>query len=132
MPAHGDQRGKPDHRWDRFIDGVTLLWLGVFLANLVTSLGAIAVVILLSLMVIYVADLVVQYRRVGRISLFLRKHWLTILMIIPYVRVLRLVRLVRAMRTLRVLRLMRIGRWPGIQKVGGATRKFARLRGTLR
>ena len=83
-------------------------------------------------MVIYMADLVVQYRRVGRISLFLRKHWLTILMIIPYVRVLRLVRLVRAMRTLRVLRLVRIGRWPGAQKVVGATRKFARLRGTLR
>ncbi len=113
--------------WDYFVDVVTFIWLGVFVADIATQLGGASEVVLLSLLPVYVADLAVQYRRAGNLRDFLRKHWLTILMTIPYLRVLRLLRLARLLRTLRLFRIGRVGRWPGVQKIEGARRKVKRL-----
>ena len=115
--------------WDSFVDAVTLLWLGLFFADQVRLIGQVSETVLLALLPIYIADLVVQYRRVGQFRLFLRKHWLTILMTIPYLRVLRLVRLVRLLRVLKAVRVARIVRWPGLQRAFGAMRKARRLSG---
>lgn len=114
-------------KWDRFVDAITLLWLGVFAADLVRPMPDVSALVLLGLLPIYLADLGVQYRRVGSFGLFLRKHWLTILMAIPYLRVLRLLRMARALRTLRVLRVARVGRWPGARRAANAIRKARRL-----
>ena len=111
--------------WDIFVDVVTFIWLGVFVSDIAMSLGDASGVVLLSLLPIYVADLGVQYRRVGNLRGFLRKHWLTILMTIPYLRVLRLLRLARLLRTLRLFRIVRVGKW--VQKIEGARRKVERL-----
>ena len=118
VPAHGGT-------WDRFVDAVTFVWLGVFALGIVGTRGQVLDTVLLALLPIYVVDLVVQYRRVGSFKLFLRRHWLTILMTIPYLRVLRFARLVRALRFLRVAR---VGRWPGIQRVEQVRRKATRVR----
>ncbi len=91
------------------------------------SLGQFGQTALLALLPIYVVDLGVQYRRVGSFRLFLKRHWLTILMTIPYLRVLRLARLARLTRVMRLVKLAKIGRWPGLQRVEQARRKGVRL-----
>ena len=61
----------------------------------------------------YVLDLGVRYRRSGTLGRFVREHWFSILMVIPYLRVLRLFRLLRLLRLLRVLRIGRLLRIVG-------------------
>ena len=90
--------------WDRFIDLVTVFWLGLFVTEFIAPLGQASEIILLSLIPVYVADLVVKYRRVRNLRRFVKEQWLTILMVIPYFRVLRLIRLFRLVRILRVAR----------------------------
>ncbi len=111
--------------WDRFIDLVTVFWLAVFFTNLVVSLGEPFEIILLALISVYVADLGVKYRRVRNLKRFLREHWLSVLMVIPYLRVLRILRL---LRLLRFLRFLRVGR---ALRTGGAWRRIKRLWSSL-
>ena len=133
VPAADDGSGEQgDPRitlmWDRFVDVVTLVWLGVFAAEFVAPFDETGM-ILLSLLPVYVVDLGVQYRRVGNLSRFLKADWLTILMVIPYFRVLRLVRLFRLLRAMRAVRAMRIARTG--KKWHSAVRKLRRLSGRL-
>ena len=103
--------------WDRFIDLVTVVWLGIFALGLAAPQGWESDV-LLYVIPVYVVDLGVKYRRVGNVRRFVREHWLTILMVIPYLRVLRL------LRVLRVLRVARAGR---VLRSSGAWRRLRRL-----
>lgn len=114
--------------WDRFIDIITVVWLSVFIAGFFASLGESSQIFLLSVLPIYVADLGVKYSRVRNVKLFLRGHWLSILMVIPYFRVLRLLKFARLLRFLRVIRIGKFGRWPGSMKVTGAYRRVMRLK----
>ena len=114
-------------KWNRFVDLVTVVWLGLFFANLAFQLGEAAGIVLLALLPVYVADLGVKYRQVRNFKRFLREHWLSILMTIPYLRVLRILRLFRLLRFLRLMRVTRVGRWPGTIKLVGALRRIKRL-----
>ena len=106
--------------WDRFVDTVTYAWLGVFAAQFVVSNPVLDSFLIWSLP-IYVADLGVKYKRVGNFRTFLRQHWVSILLTIPWLRVLRI------LRFLRLLRLMRAGRIVRILKFNSARRKFIRV-----
>ena len=106
--------------WDRFVDVVTFLWLGLFAVNLVASQPVLGAVLFWCLP-IYVLDLGVKYRRAGNLGRFLKQHWFSILMTIPYLRVLRLLRL---LRLLRVLKMAGAGR---ALKTNGVWRKSKRL-----
>jgi len=113
--------------WNYLIDGITVLWLGIFITDLISPLGEAGGVVMLAFIPVYVADLGVQYRRVGNVRVFLRKHWITILMTVPYLRVLRLARFARLIRILRVLKVTKLGRWPGTLKLAGTGRKLNRI-----
>ncbi len=106
--------------WDRTVDAVTYAWLGVFAAQFVVSDPLLDSFLLWSLP-IYFVDLGVKYKRVGNVRTFLRQHWVSILLTIPWLRVLRV------LRFLRLLRLMRAGRLGRILKLNGARRKFIRV-----
>jgi len=94
--------------WDRLVDVVTFVWLGVFAAEFLAPFDGSGMLLLL-LLLVYVVDLGVQYRRVGNLRRFLKTHWLTILMVIPYFRVLRLLRLFRLLRAMRAVRVVAAG-----------------------
>ena len=106
--------------WDRFVDVVTVLWIGLFAVDLATSYPGLGTILFWCLP-IYVMDLVVKYRRADGPVAFVKQYWFSILMTIPYLRVLRLLRL---LRLLRVLRMARVGR---VLKTKGIWRKSRRL-----
>lgn len=106
--------------WDRTIDAVTYAWLGVFTAQFFVSEPILDSFLIWSLP-IYVVDLGVKYKRVGNVRTFLREHWVSILLTIPWLRVLRI------LRFLRLLRLIRVGRLGRILKLNSARRKFIRV-----
>ena len=106
--------------WDRFVDIVTFLWLGLFALDIAMAYSALEDILFWCL-AIYGMDLVVKYRRVGSFKLFLRHHWVSILMTVPYFRVLRLVRLFRLLRVMRAAKVV-----PGL-KSGGVWQKIDSL-----
>jgi len=90
-------------RWDRFVDLVTIVWLGVFVVGeLLSEYGPVCDCINLALLPVFAADLMVRYRRVGNLRKFLRKHWLDILIVIPYFRFLRLIRLAKVVKATKI------------------------------
>lgn len=95
-------------RWDRFVDAVTVVWLCVFILGFVSvEYGDACDLINLLLLPVFIVDLFVIYRRVGDVKVLLLKHWLDILMVIPFLRVVRAVRIIRVIRLARVAKTTR-------------------------
>jgi hypothetical protein len=106
--------------WTAFVDGVTVLWVALFLLTLAAEFGplslapgrAVAIDRFLGVAVIvFVADVCVLYRYSGKAPLaFTRSQWFLILTSVPWFRPLRVLRLGRVLRALRVLsRSRRVG-----------------------
>ncbi len=112
--------------WDRFVDLVTILWLGIFFANIVQP-GLIPTTIELGLLGVFVVDLVVKARAEPNFTTFLRKRWTDILMVIPYFRIFRILRFTRLLRILRTTRIVRVGRFPGLKSLETLRKKVSRL-----
>ena len=115
-----------DMWWDRFIDLATVIWLGIFVAELVSSPPTPANTqwVLLS---VFVADLGVKFQREPIKRTFLRRRWFDILMVIPVFRILRVLKFVRLLRLLKTVRIAKAGRFPGIRKLEALRRKGTRL-----
>ena len=89
-------------KWDFFVDFVTIVWLTLFIMGLTntTDIPDLAVNLML---VVFVADLVVKYRREPDLRTFLRRRWIDILLVIPWFRPFRILRFVRVLRLLRIV-----------------------------
>lgn len=96
--------------WDYFVDAVTVVWLILFVLGLTNTIEGFDLAVKLMLTV-FVADLVVKYRREPDLRTFLRTRWIDILPTIPWF---------RASRILRFLRL------PGLLKIGLQAERFRR------
>lgn len=108
--------------WDKFVDFLSVVWVGVFVFGWVSpEWGGFCDNVNLGLLGVFVADLGVQYWRVRDWKRFLRHHWLTIFMVIPYFRVFRVLRLVK------VLRMARLAKLPRVKGLESARRKVWRL-----
>jgi hypothetical protein len=104
--------------WSRFVDGVTVVWLGVFLVVMFHSDYPILSLVdplwvarldnvLFWMTVFFIADLVFQYHWSGLpLGRFLRLRWFDVLMAIPFLRPLRLLRIVRVGRLARAFRMV--------------------------
>jgi len=100
--------------WDSFVDIVAIIWLGVFVYGLVfPEYTYITDSINLGLLPVFIADLVVAYRRVGNLRLFVRKKWLDIIVAIPYFMILRLFRFLRILRVSRTVKAVKTVRVVG-------------------
>lgn len=118
--------------WTAFVDGVTVLWVALFLVSLAAEFGALSLApgrgtaidrFLRVAVIVFVADVCVLYRYSGRAPLaFVRSHWLPILTSFPWFRPLRVLRLLRVGRGLRVLRALSRSR-----RVGSLFRKCRRV-----
>lgn len=112
--------------WDRLVDLVTVIWLGMFFAN-IASPGLIPASLEIGLLSVFVADLVVKARTAPNLRTFVRTRWTDILMVVPYFRVLRILRLTRLLRLLRATRVARVGRFPGLKALEAFKRRIIRL-----
>ena len=112
--------------WDRFVDLVTVIWLGMFFTD-IASPGLIPTSLQIGLLSVFVGDLVVKARAAPDLRTFLRTRWTDILMVIPYFRVFRILRLTRLLRLLRAPRLARVGRLPGLKTLEAFRRRIMRL-----
>ena len=112
--------------WDRFIDFATVVWLVIFVAELVSSppIPANTQWVLLS---VFVADLGVKFRREPNKRTFLRRRWTDILMVIPIFRIFRILKFVRLLRILKSMRIAKAGRFPGVQMLETLRRKGSRI-----
>lgn len=113
--------------WAYFVDGVTVVWLGLFLAHLGAAYLRLSPAIestvehlLRVLLVVFLLDLVVLYRRWDDgPRAFVRTHWFLILTVIPWFRPIRVFRAGRGVRALRALVRSR--------RVGGLVNKLRRM-----
>lgn len=112
--------------WDRFVDFVTVLWLALFFTGIAKP-GLIPESIELGLLSVFVADLVVKYRRVPYFKTFVRRHWSDILMVIPYFRIFRILKLFRLIRILKVAKITKMRRFPGLKSLEAFRRKTLRI-----
>ena len=110
--------------WDSFVDVVTIFWLGIFVVGeLYVEYAVICGNINLTLLSVFVADLLFKYWHVRDLKVFFRKHWFDILVTVPYFRVLRLLRLVKTAKTVKTTHLT-LGK---IEKYYKLYRKLKRL-----
>ena len=97
-------------KWDYFVDIATVVWLALFVLGYTNQLAA-PDLILQTMLVIFVADLVVKYRREGNLKSFFRHRWIDILLVIPWFRAFRFLKFIRMLRLLRIsLQLERLRR----------------------
>ncbi len=87
--------------WDYFVDAVTVVWLILFVLGLTNTIEGTDLAVKLMLAV-FVADLIVKYRREPDLRTFLRKRWKDILLTIPWFRAFRILRFVRLLRLLKI------------------------------
>ena len=60
--------------WDRVVDAVTVVWLGIFVAGFLVTLGLAAEIVLWSFLAFFVVDLGVRYNRVRNLRRFVREQ----------------------------------------------------------
>ena len=91
--------------WNQFVDLITIIWLAAFMISLLGSdLGFIIVdssilyladTITLFTLPIFILDLMIKFYSFGHSKSFFKKHWVSIIMVVPYFRIFRILRLVK-------------------------------------
>jgi len=107
-------------KWSMFVDIVTVMWLCIFIIGFFSTerIADVCNILNITILIVFMADLVIIYESSSNWHIFFKKHWFDILMIIPYFRVFRI------FRSFRVLRLIRIAK--AAKTVKMAT-KFSRV-----
>ena len=92
--------------WPRIVDVVTVIWLAVFILGFFVSPALADTLRMVNIVIlsVFVADLWVSYRKVRSVPVFVKKHWLDILMVVPYFRIFRVARILRLVRFVRIAR----------------------------
>lgn len=101
--------------WNHFVDLITIVWLSAFMVSLLGSdLGFIIVdsnvlfladTITLFALPIFIIDLVIKFYYFGHSKSFFKKHWISIIMVIPYFRIFKILRLVKVVELLKFSRI---------------------------
>ncbi len=101
--------------WNHFVDLTTIVWLSAFMVSLLGSdLGFIifdssvlflADTITLFALPIFIIDLVIKFYSFGHSKSFFKKHWISIIMVIPYFRIFKILRLVKVVELLKFSRI---------------------------
>lgn len=93
--------------WNILIDITTAAWLGIFILSLARPAHAWWTAPASAVIgAIYLAELAVIFRKSAGWRDFLRRAWLDLLMLIPFVRILRIGRVARLLRIKRLARLV--------------------------
>lgn len=116
-------------RWTLFIDGLVVAWLVLFVVDMATTYGVLAVDdtthatirrALTAMVLVFLADVLLLYRwSEDSPGAFVRGNWFYVLTVFPWFRPLRLLRIGRAFRSLKLLARSR--------RVGSGLNKFRRM-----
>ena len=98
--------------WSKLVDFITVVWLVLFVISFFAnpSLESSLRTANIAILSVFVADLGIVYWKVRSPSVFVRKHWLDILMVIPYFRIFRIARILRLLRFVRITRGLKLTR----------------------
>ncbi len=132
--------------WSRFVDLVTIIWLVIFVLSFFTSPSTEDTLrtINIAILSVFVIDLGVLYWKIRSPSIFIKKHWLDILMVIPYfrifriARILRLVRFVRIAKSIKIIKIskvvkaMNVSKWVKFRKVSVIVHEIGDLFRTIK
>ena len=90
-------------KWILFVDIVTGIWLCMFILTFFLSeeIKRIFDIILLSMLFIYLIDLVFIYKNSKRKNFF-KDHWFDIVVVIPYFRLFRFLKFIRFLKMARI------------------------------
>lgn len=103
--------------WDYIVDLITITWLFFFVLGFIRSdLENLCDIINLSLLPVFVTDLVLKYREVKSLRIFLRYYWFDILITIPYFRFLRAFRILKISRAVRTVKTVKIAKGSGVTR----------------
>lgn len=118
--------------WSRFVDLITVIWLVIFILRFFTSpaLSDALEIANIAILSVFVADLGVSYRKARSISVFFRKHWFDILMVIPYFRIFRIARILRLARFIRIARAVKVIRMTKTLRIAKTGRMAKVVRAT--
>ena len=110
-------------KWSMFVDIVTVIWLCIFIIGFFSTerIANVCNILNITILIVFIADLVIIYESSSDWHIFFKKHWFDILMIIPYFRVFWI------FRSFRVLRLIRIAKAAKIVKVATKFSKVIKL-----
>ena len=101
--------------WDHFVDLITVIWFAAFIISLLGSDVGIIIVdssvlyladtITLIALPIFILDLVIKFYSFGHSRSFFKKHWMSIIMVVPYFRIFKILRLVKVVGLVRFSRI---------------------------
>lgn len=96
-------------KWSNFVDIVTIIWLIIFIIGFFTSeqITHYCNILNMAILIVFITDLVILFIYFENRKKFIRKHWLDILMVIPYLRIFRIFRIFRVLKFTRVLKTAR-------------------------
>lgn len=89
-----------------FVDIVTVMWLCIFIIGFfsIERIADVCNILNITILIVFMADLVIIYESSSNWHIFFKKHWFDILMIIPYFRVFRIFRSFRVLRLIRIVK----------------------------
>jgi hypothetical protein len=105
--------------WDLFVDVVTAVWLIIFGLSFIPEYESVCSILLLVLIPFFIADLAIRYSRVSNLKIFVRKHWIDIIVVIPYLRILRVARIVKATKAVKAIKTAKAVKTTSSIKVAG-------------
>ncbi|BFI75373.1 hypothetical protein YN1HA_14710 [Sulfurisphaera ohwakuensis] len=96
--------------WRYSIDIYAIIWMTLFILNFL-SLHSYYLKTVVNYnnyfsLLVSMADILVNYKKINNISLFFRKHWTTLLFAIPFLRFLRIIRVIKIVISFNKLKLV--------------------------
>lgn len=121
-------------KWTRLVDAITVFWLAVFVLGFFTSPGIARVcnILNIAILAVFAADLVLTYKDSDNRRTFLKRHWLDVLMIIPYFRIFRILRIARLLRVAKVVRVAKVAKVGKASKLARASKSRRVAKGIMK
>lgn len=104
--------------WNRFVDVISIIWVIAFtISFLASDLGVIIIDINMVYLIdnftffilpVFVVDLMVKYYLLGHSRTFFRKHWISILLVIPYFRVFKMLSFIKFINITKLIQITQV------------------------
>lgn len=94
--------------WKKSVDIVTVIWLISFILSYFVSgiLKSLTNTISIFVAVFFIIDLIIIFREIGSIKIFLKQNWLDILLLIPFFRLFKVLRFAKVKRIGKIYKLI--------------------------
>lgn len=104
--------------WNHFVDVISVIWVIAFIISLLASDMGLLIInsnliflldtLTLFLLPIFFFDLIIKFYLTGHSRTFFKKHWISILLVIPYFRVLKMLRFIRFIRIVQLSKIPQV------------------------